>query len=249
MGHRISTPVLDNPGHPKIKASPRKKRTNIPSPARGLGKGDGLKFGISRAGTGRGCGCSKRWGPRPPQAGPALTKQLSMEQETRAVRLMVAGGLGQRTCPRSRCAARQCRAPAAFRLRGRPGAAAAARGRARAAGPRRGSRAPLPSWPQWSEPSSALRHERGREGSPERGAPRPRGESGGGAGSRGPAHRPGLLPPRTPLAAWEGVLRGRLGAFRSPGCGTAPKTVAGEGGTGGMEARDRLHLFNSHLYT
>lgn len=48
-----------------------------------------------------------------------------MEQETRAVRLMVAGCLGQRTCPRSRCAARQPWAPAASRLRGPPDAAAA----------------------------------------------------------------------------------------------------------------------------
>lgn len=44
---------------------------------------------------------------------------------------MVAGGLGQRTCPRSRCAARQCRALAASRLWDPPGAAAEASRRAR----------------------------------------------------------------------------------------------------------------------
>lgn len=63
--------------------------------------------------------------PGPGRTGLALTKQLSMEQETRAVRLMVAGCLDQRTCPRSRCAARQPRAPAASRLRGPPDAVAA----------------------------------------------------------------------------------------------------------------------------
>lgn len=63
--------------------------------------------------------------PGTSRTGLALTKQLSMEQETRAVRLMVAGCLDQHTCPRSRCAARQPRAPAASRLRGPPDAAAA----------------------------------------------------------------------------------------------------------------------------
>lgn len=61
------------PRHAKIQASPRKKRDNIPTPARGLGKGDGLKFGISKAGPGRGCVCGKHWGPPAPrQAEPHL---------------------------------------------------------------------------------------------------------------------------------------------------------------------------------
>lgn len=41
-----------------------------------------------------------------------------------------------------------------------------------APGPSLCSRAPLPSFPQWSGPSSALRQERGREGSSAAGAPR-----------------------------------------------------------------------------
>ena len=120
-----------------MKASPVKKRGNIPSPCQGPWEGgwaeirnlEGRPWAGLRVQPASGSGP-----PRPPQAEQALTKQLSMEQETRAVRLMVAGGLGQRTCPRSRCAARPSRAPAASRLRGRPGAAAAARRRARAAG-------------------------------------------------------------------------------------------------------------------
>lgn len=104
-----------------------------------------------------------------------------------------------------------------------------------AAGPRRDSRAPLPSSPQWSERSSALRHAREREGSPEREAPETARRKAGAGRVLGPTHTPGLLPPRSPSAAREGVLPGRLGAFGLLGC---PQT-AGKG-----KAR-RLHLFIS----
>lgn len=137
---------------------------------------------------------------RAPQAEQALTKQLSMEQETRAVRLMVAGGLGQRTCPRSRCAARRSRAPAASRLRSRPGAAAAARRRARAAGfgaaparlsPRlHNGASPAPPSLTSAEGRGTRRGER-----PDRAGRR------AGAGRPGPRPQPGLLPPRRPSAA------------------------------------------------
>lgn len=218
------SPDFDNPQHPKMKSSPRKKRDSFPRLFQGPWKGDGLKFEISRAGPGRGGGCCKRRGLGPLQAGPALTKQLSMEQETRAVRLMVAGGLDQRTCPRSRCAARQSRGLAASRLRGPPGAAAAARTRARW---RRGLRATPArlSPPFHNGASSAPPSRTSAEG---RGArlgecPGPRREGGGGAGSRSPAHSRRPLPPHSPTAAWEGVLGGRLGAFGSLGYRTVPR--------------------------
>lgn len=139
--------------------------------------------------------------PGPPAGGAALTKQLSMEQETRAVRLMVTGGLGQRTCPRSRCAARQSRAPAASRLRGRPGAAAAARRRARAAGPRAPPARRSPRLHNGASPAppsgtSAEGRGAGLREHPDRAARA--GKSGGGADPQGPAHSPRLLPPKPP---------------------------------------------------
>lgn len=87
-------------------------------------------------------------------------------------------------------------------------------------GVRRGSRAPLPSAPQWSEPSSALAHERGREGNPARGAPRPRGAEGGGGTPRAPptARAPPSPPPLRGLGARPGVGRGPLlGSLRTRG--------------------------------
>lgn len=61
-----------NPQHPKTVASPRKKGLtflscprNIRGQAWGLEKGDRLKYGISRAGPGRSCGCCKHWVPGP----------------------------------------------------------------------------------------------------------------------------------------------------------------------------------------
>lgn len=70
-----------------------------------------------------------------------------------------------------------------------------------APGPSLGSRAPLPSSPQWSGPGSALRQERGREGSSTTGAHRTppgrwrrrRRQRGSRPGPRPP---PRLLPPR-----------------------------------------------------
>lgn len=147
---------------------------------------------------------------------------------------MVAGGLGQRTCPRSRCAARQSRASAASRLRGRPGAAAAARRRARAAmlgarlsPPLHNGASPAP--PRRGElPDLAAPGRRGRGGSP------------------GPAHSPLLLPPHHPSAAWESVLGGLLGAPRSLGCGTAPPPppTAWEGAAGPPTSS---HFPSSHV--
>lgn len=206
------------PSTRRLKQVQERRGTVSPAPSRGLGKGDGLKLGISRAGPGRGGECSKRWGPGPPQAGLALTKQLSMEQETRAVRLMVAGGLGQRTCPRSRCAAHQSRALAASRLRGPPGAAAAARRRARW---QRGLRAtparfspPFHNGASSAPPSRTSAEGRGaRQGE----GPGPRREGGRGAGPRSPAHSPRHLSPHSPSAAWEGGLQGTFRGFQESG--------------------------------
>ena len=145
-----------------------------------------------------------------------------MEQETRAVRLMVTGGLGQRTCPRSRCAARQSRAPAASRLRGRPGAAAAARRRARAAGPRAPPARRSPRLHNGASPAppsgtSAEGRGAGLREHPDRAARA--GKSGGGADPQGPAHSPRLLPPQTPSpSAAEGAYPGLLRAPRNLGC-------------------------------
>lgn len=160
--------------------------------------------------------------PRPPQTRPTLTKQLSMEQETREVRLMVAGGLGQRTCPRSCCAARQCQAPAASRLRGPPGAAAATRRlalwrRGLGAAPARLS-PPLHNGASPAPPSGTSAEGRGaRRG--ERPGP---GEEGGCGSSR---PRPPLQAPPSsrPLGLARGRPQGTSGGFRSLGCGTAPR--------------------------
>lgn len=160
-------------------------------------------------------GASPTPAPGPGRTGLALTKQLSMEQETRAVRLMVAGCLNQRTCPRSRCAARQPWAPAASRLRGPPDAAAA-RSETLAPGPSLCSRAPLPSSPQWSGPGSALRQERGREGSPATGALRPPPRGGGEGGGRAAHGAPPavLAPPVLQPRGHEGQQPGgTLGTF------------------------------------
>lgn len=217
------SPDFDNPQHPKIKASPRKKRGSFPLPFQGPREGGWAEIrilgGWPWADPG---GCSKRWGPGSPQARPALTKQLSMEQETRAVRLMVAGGLGQRTCPRSRCAARQSRALAASRLRGSPGAAAAARRRARWRWGLRATPARL-SPPFHNGASSAPPSRTSAGGRGARGVSRTARGSQGRGGPRSPAHSPRPLPPRSPSAAWEGVLWGRLGAFRNLGYRTVPR--------------------------
>lgn len=149
-----------------------------------------MKFSLSKDGPGRGCECNKRWIPRPPQEGLALTKQLSMEQETRAVRLMVTGSLGQRTCPRSRCAARQPRAPAASRLRDPPGAAAARSSRAGGGTPARLPRAsPLLSTMERAQLRPPARAQKGGE----RGeSPRRAGKAEAGLdGSRSPARHRG----------------------------------------------------------
>lgn len=107
-----------------------------------------------------------------------------------------------------------------------------------AAGPRRGSRAPLPSSPQWSEPGSALRHERGREGSQTTGAPRA--GRGGECGSSRP--RPPLQAPPSsrPLGLARGRPQGTSGGFRSLGCGTAPRPRE-------SVKQALLHLFISHI--
>lgn len=104
-----------------LEASQRKGLTLLSQPLR-----FGVVLGFLGGAAGTACtGYSPTPAPGRGRAGLALTKQLSMEQETRAVRLMVAGCLDQRTCPRSPCAARQPRAPAASRLQAPPDAAAA----------------------------------------------------------------------------------------------------------------------------
>lgn len=178
-------------------------------------------------------------GPRAHAGGPALTKQLSIEQETRAVRLMVAGGLGQRTCPRSRCAARQSRALAASRLWGPPGAAAEARRQARW---RRGLGStparlfpPLHNGARPAPPSDTRAKGRGAK----RGKrPKPRGGRRGRAGSSAPPRCTDSSLPAAPRRGREssGMSRG----FRGSGLRGCPQT-AGKG-----KAR-RLHLFISHL--
>lgn len=214
--------AFDNPQHSKIKANPRKKRNNPPLLPEALGRGMGSNAESRRLALGGAEGAASAGAPGPTQAGPALTKQLSMEQETRAVRLMVAGGLGQRTCPRSLCAARQPRALPASRLRGPPGTAAATRRQARwrrvlgatpacLSPPLHNGASPAPPFGTSAKGRGTKRGER----------PKTRGEGGG--GSRGPAHSHRLLPPRSLTAAWEGVLRGRLGAFGRLRCRTVPR--------------------------
>lgn len=166
--------------------------------------------------------------PGPPQTRPTLTKQLSMEQETRAVRLMVAGGLGQHTCPRSRCAARQCRTPAASRLRARqvqprrPGGKRAGGG----ASARLPRASPLLSTMELARLRPPARARKG--GEPDEGSAPGRARRGRGGGSSRP--RPRLQAPpssRSPPAACEGVLRGRLGAFAVWAAGLPPDRVRG----------------------
>lgn len=218
------SPDFDNPQHPKIKASPRKKRGSFPLPFQGPREGGWAEIrilgGWPWADPG---GCSKRWGPGSPQARPALTKQLSMEQETRAVRLMVAGGLGQRTCPRSRCAARQSRALAASRLRGSPGAAAAARRRARWRWGLRATPARLPSFPQWSELSSALPHERRREGC--QGSVQDSARKPGAGRSPEPGPQPQAPPSPQPLSCVGGRALGTSRGFQESGLPDCPQTA------------------------
>ncbi|XP_054393024.1 atherin-like [Pongo abelii] len=114
---------------------------------------------------------------------------------------MVAGGLGQRTCPRSRCAARQPRAPAASRLRGSPGAAAAAKRLGRwwrglRAAPARLS-PPLHNGAGPAPPSRTSAEGRGarREESP---GPRREGGGRGGAAPRAPPTSPASSLPADP---------------------------------------------------
>lgn len=142
--------------HPRPSTIPRRlkqvqERKGIipPSPSRGLGKGDGLKFGISRAGPGRGCGCSKRWGPWAPTGGAGTYKAAEHG----------AGYAGGQAHGRGRSGPAHM-SPEPLRCPPVPGARRipaagpdrCSRGgqeaRALAAGPPRGSRAPLPSSPQ-----------------------------------------------------------------------------------------------------
>ncbi|XP_053425096.1 uncharacterized protein LOC128570147 isoform X1 [Nycticebus coucang] len=114
------------------------------------------------------------------------------------------------------------------------------------AGPRRSYLAPLLSSPQWSGPSSALRHERGREGSQQRGEPeaaagrRRQGREGrqGRGGSEGPRLQVQAPPSPQPPGGAEEHPRGHLGAFGSHGCGTSLRPH-------GNRKQDRLHLFIS----
>lgn len=149
-----------------------------------------------------------------------------MEQDTRAVRLMVAGGLGQRTCPRSRCAARQSQALAASRLRGPTDAAAAARRREHwqpglRAAPARLS-PPLHNRASPAPPSRTSAEGRGASGGD---SPGPRREGRDGAGSRSSAHSP--RPPAPPRP------RGRQSAGDVLGLSGElfPDSVKGEGET------------------
>lgn len=232
------SPAFHNTQHPKIKANPRKKRNKPPSPARVLGKGDGLKFGISRAGAGRGCGCSELWGPGA-HAGGAGTYKAAEHG---------AGDAGGQAHGRGRSgpahmSQEPLRCPPVPGARRIPAAGPARCSRggqeasAPAAGPRRDSRAPLPSSPQWSEPSSALQHERAREGSQARGSPETaRGRRGAGR-TRGPAHTQAPPSPQ-PLSGAGGRPQGTYRGFRESGLLGCPQTAGKE---------RRLHLFISHL--
>lgn len=149
---------------------------------------------------------------------------------------MVAGGLGQRTCPRSCCAAAQSQALAASRLRGPTDAAAAARRREHW---RRGLRAaparlspPLHNRASPAPPSRTSAEGRGASGGD---SPGPRREGRDGAGSRSPAHRPRPRPPQ-PLSRVGGSPQGMSWGFQWGCSQTARKGKA-----------RRLHLFTSHL--
>lgn len=132
-----------------------------------------------------------------------------MEQETRAVRLMVAGCLDQRTCPGSRCAARQPRTPAASRLRGPPDAAAA---RSEHPGARtqpllpRAS--PLLSTMERARLRPPARARKGGELSDKRAQDAAREVEAKAEAERlpGPARRPSSSPPRKPWAAGETTI-------------------------------------------
>nr|XP_053767048.1 atherin-like [Desmodus rotundus] len=107
-----------------------------------------------------------------------------------------------------------------------------------AAGPRRNSRLSLPSSPQWSEPSSALRHEREREGNQARRAPE------NARGRRGRVSRtrpqPQAPPSPQPHSRVGGRPQGTSRGFRETTLPDSPQT-ARKG-----KAR-RLHLLISHL--
>lgn len=158
------------PSTRRLKQVQERRGTVSAAPSRGLGKGDGLKLGISRAGPGRGGECSKRWGPRAPAGGAGTYKAAEHG----------AGDAGGQAHGRGRSGPAHM-SPEPLRCPPVPGArripaagpARCSRGgqetSALAAGPPRDSRALLPSFPQWSELSSALPHERRREGSQARG--------------------------------------------------------------------------------
>lgn len=139
-----------------------------------------------------------------------LTKQLSMEQETRAVRLMVAGCLGQRTCPRSRCAARQPWAPAASLLWGPPGTAPARSERPGArTQPLLPRASPLLSTMERARLRPPARAQKGGEPS-DRSALDTAGEV---EAERLAGPRPPLAPPAAPRRPWGRPPLGILGTF------------------------------------
>lgn len=166
-----------------------------------------------------------------------------MEQETRAVRLMVAGGLGQRTCPRSRCAARQSRALAASRLQGLPGAAAAARRQTRwwwglGATPARLS-PPLHNGASPAPPSGKSAKGRGAKQGERR---RNRAGQAGAGRVLGPAHTPGSSLPAAPQLrgrASSGDVQGLSGVWIA---GMSPDRVKGEG-----EKPTSFHFLSSQV--
>lgn len=92
-----------------------------------------------------------------------------------------------------------------------------------AVGPPRDSRAPLPSFPQWSELSSALPHERRREGcqgSVQDGARKP------GAGrSSEPGPQPQAPPSPQPLSCVGGRAQGTSRGFQESGLPDCPQTA------------------------
>lgn len=223
-----------------MKASPRKKR-NPPSTARGHGKRDEPKFGIARAGAGRGCGCSKHWDPRAP-ADQANTYEAAEHG---------AGNAGGQAHGRGRSGPAHMSpeplrcppVPDARRITaaGPPGAAAATRRQARW---RRGLRAaparlspPLHNGASPAPPSGTSAEGRGaRRG--ERPGPREKGAWGR------ILEAPPTAPGSSLLAVPSGRVRrrpqGTSGGFRSLGGGTAPRPRQ-------RVRQALLHSFTSHI--
>lgn len=185
--------AFHHPRHPKMKASSRKKRESPSAAWQGQWEGGWAKIRNRKGWPWAGLRVQQALGPPRGPAGQANTYEAAEHG---------AGDAGGQAHGRGRSGPAHM-SPEPLRCPPVPGArripaagpTRCSRGgqesRSLAAGPRRDSRAPLPSSPQWSEPGSALRHERGREGSQARGAPQAaRGGRGCGADLAAPPTAP-----------------------------------------------------------